>query len=172
MKEKWVSFIASLIGATILLSVLLVSRFFGSIAVTSESMLNTIVQADATILGFFGLIAIYAFTAFDNRTDRFEQQLFELTTEKHPNMKEDALELEKSRLERHLVTIQRNKKELVDNAFGAGLFLVLSLILSMFSLAKVPFASDLCTGAIYFMLFSIWFIFVIFRSFGKTPETT
>jgi hypothetical protein len=144
-----------------------ISQFFGAIAATKESMINALIQAEATILGFFGLIVIYALTSFDNRTDRLEEQLFKLTTEEHLNMKKEMLEREITRLKSYLSIIRTNKKDLVNNTFGNGILLVSSLVLSILSLAQVQFGSSLCAGAIYFLLFGIVGIFVILRSLAQ-----
>jgi len=54
---------------------------FGAVAVISEEMLKALIEAEATILGFFGLITVYALTSLDTRIDRIEQQFFDIKKE-------------------------------------------------------------------------------------------
>jgi uncharacterized membrane protein YesL len=166
-RENWKIALLFVTIPVLLVVALQVSQFFGSIAVTKESMLSTLIQAEATILGFFGLVAVYALTSFDNRADKLDERLFKLTTEEHPQIKKQMLELEISRLKENRDMIQKNKKNFVNSALGTGFFLFLSLILSIFSFAQVPFASSLATGAIYFLFAGIVHIFMIFNNLAK-----
>jgi len=163
-RSRWKSYALLTTLVIGIIIVLQISQFFGAIAATKESMINALIQAEATILGFFGLIVIYALTSFDNRTDRLEEQLFKLTTEEHLNVKKEMLEREILRLKSYLSIIRTNKKDLVNNTLANGILLVSSLVLSILSLAQVQFGSGLCGVAIYFLLIEIAGIFVILRS--------
>lgn len=48
---------------------------FGLITVLSADALKTLIEAEATILGFFGLIVVYALTSYDNRIDKLEERI-------------------------------------------------------------------------------------------------
>ena len=47
----------------------------GLITILSTDALKILIEAEATILGFFGLVAIYALTSFDNRIDKLEERI-------------------------------------------------------------------------------------------------
>lgn len=169
----WLVFIILSALALILIFVIgEISRLVGSIAVASESMLRTLIETEATILGFFGLIFVYALTSFDNRLDKLEEQLFKLTTEKHSDIPEELLRAGILRLKMGLSNIEKNKKELVNDALGIGILLVASLILSILSLGLIsmPVAVDLCQPAVAFFFLSIGYIFWMFRKLAKPPE--
>lgn len=56
------------------------SYSFGLIVILSADVLKTLIEAEATILGFFGLIAVYVLTSFDNRIDRLEKVSYDLAS--------------------------------------------------------------------------------------------
>ena len=58
------------------------SNFLANISLTSTNMLQSAIQAEATILGFFAIIGAYFLTSCDTRIDRLEQQLFDLSISK------------------------------------------------------------------------------------------
>lgn len=53
----------------------IVSIYYGFVIILSIDAAQALVEAIATILGFFGLIAVYLLTSFDSRIDRLEEKI-------------------------------------------------------------------------------------------------
>jgi tetrahydromethanopterin S-methyltransferase subunit D len=60
------------------------ASFIAQISVNSKNMLQSLIQAEATVLGFFGLIVTYVLVSYDTRLDRFEQERFDCELENKP----------------------------------------------------------------------------------------
>jgi hypothetical protein len=157
-----------------------VSKLYRSIAVSREPVLKSLIEAEATILGFFGLIVIYALTSYDRRMDRFEEQIFELAEKRKQEEVPKELPnrgVAKSKgelLVQALGNIQENKRELVSTALLVGSLLVLSLLLSILALGMgdTAEANMLCELAFYLFFIGIVSNFAIFYLFlRKTPES-
>jgi hypothetical protein len=72
----WLGWISIFVVSLSLSSVFIwLSIPFGLITVLSADALKTLIEAEATILGFFGLIVVYALTAYDNRIDKLEERI-------------------------------------------------------------------------------------------------
>jgi hypothetical protein len=136
---------------------------FGVVAVFSEAMLTALVEAIATILGFFGLIFVYALTSLDNRTDMLNTAWFEMRkdmTPEYPQVWAKAVE-----------NVAKNKKKLVSNSLITGIFLVLSLL---FAILALGFPNEdvvlyLTTFSVGLLFSSILQIFWTIYDLGKDP---
>jgi len=65
----------------ILLIIFFASFIYGLIAVAfKEVMLKSLIEAEATIIGFFGIIATYSLASIDNRIDKLEDKKFEFSS--------------------------------------------------------------------------------------------
>lgn len=103
-------------------------------------MLTALIEAEATILGFFGLIFVYALTSLDNRFERFENSFhrledrleeFRRLEEKNPS-KEKREEL--MGWLNAVNNLNKRKKEVVYRSLVTGSFLVLSFLLAILAL--------------------------------------
>jgi hypothetical protein len=146
--------------------------FLASLAIKNDSMLAALLQAEATFLGFFGVIVVYGLTSFDNRIDRVEQ-LSILTAEKNLPFEKERLVLEISGLRKK---IEKERKEFFNNAFWIGVFLVISLLFSVLSFAHSQLPSSLVDIlselSILFLFVGIVYTFSMFRRLGRRRETT
>ena len=50
---------------------------FGFLIILSIDAVKTLIEAEATILGFFGLIAVYLLTSYDSRIDKLEEKMLD-----------------------------------------------------------------------------------------------
>jgi hypothetical protein len=70
IREVVVAFIVALVITIAAINI-------AKITINSAAVLQSLIQAEATILGFFGIIVTYLLTSYDTRLDRFEQQRFD-----------------------------------------------------------------------------------------------
>jgi hypothetical protein len=136
---------------------------FGVVAIFSEAMLTALIEAEATILGFFGLIFVYALTSLDNRTDMLNTAWFELRkdiTPEYPPVWVKAVE-----------NVAKNKKKLVTNSLVAGIFLVVSLLLAILALGfpTEDWVLYLTTFSVGLLFSSLLQIFWTIYDLGKDP---
>lgn len=78
LKFGW-SFILSVILGFILVFLLTFACRNGILLVFSNVTLNALIQAEVTIIGFFGIVFIYALASYDNRRDKIEAVHFDYT---------------------------------------------------------------------------------------------
>ena len=60
----------------------IISIPFGIFLLLSTDSLKSLIEGIATMLGFFGLIAIYLLTSYDSRIDKLEEKIQDLEDEK------------------------------------------------------------------------------------------
>jgi uncharacterized membrane protein len=141
IKENWKSVVITIIIVCGSIILTVVSIFYGLVAVISkDTMLTSLIEAEATIIGFYGLILVYALTSFDSRADRIEQQLFDLIEkEKYSEIPIETLKTVTSKnrgksLDKALKNIQQRKIKLINSSLLVGVYLVSSLLLSILAL--------------------------------------
>jgi drug/metabolite transporter (DMT)-like permease len=87
LKKLWVLFAVFVIVGGFFVAISF-SDFLANISLTSTNMLQSAIQAETTMLGFFAIIGAYFLTSCDTRIDRLEQQLFDLKIAKETFMPE------------------------------------------------------------------------------------
>lgn len=178
IKENLKQIILGIFLSSIAVIILPASVFYGAIAVTAkETMLKALIEAEATILGFFGLIVVYALTSFDNRTDKLESWLFDLTEKgRHTEVPEiqeyfksigvaEVVMTKGQILIGELHDIQRKRRKTIRSASIVGIYLVLSLLLSIFALGmpNVVFEAYSCITSVGLFFSAIVFLFLMFH---------
>lgn len=108
--------------------------------------LKALVEAEATILGFFGIVAVYWLTSIDSRIDRLEQEKHDYEIRKrqaeanlqNPRKTDTVFASEISslkdvvtNLENRIENNQTLKKGVTDEASIIGILLVISLVASI-----------------------------------------
>lgn len=184
--KQWISENRGFIAFSVILSICsipltLVILIYGLLAaVAKETMLPSLIEAEATILGFFGLIAVYALTSFDSRIDRLEEQLFDLR-EKHwelnlPSRPETEWQILGEQkiafFNKRLSKIKERKRKVVHSASITGAYLIGSILSSILALG-VPndeWSFYLCSLSIALFLASIGVIVWMIYNLGKSPE--
>lgn len=73
----WKATSIALIGILMIVSLTLTTVFYDVVIINQEA-LKVLVQAEATILGFFGLIIVYILKAFDERQEWWESLWYEV----------------------------------------------------------------------------------------------
>jgi uncharacterized membrane protein len=152
---------------------------FGAVAVLSQDVLKSLIEAEATIIGFFGLILIYALTSFDNRQDRLEQHFYDLAIASKADFKVNfggATKTISEIAETYgplLKNLRENRKRLVDISVFVGFFLVLSLFSAILALGipNQEWAFYLSTFSLASLFLSIFQIFWMIYDLGKKPES-
>lgn len=140
---------------------------------TSNGMLASLTQAEATVLSLFGVIVAYLMTSFDSRLDRLEQQSFEV--EKLPFEDNRDWELSKF-LIKSFEEVKERKNKTAQGVLWVGIALVLS-----FSLSVVAFGLKDLNGwenlkgevslfDILFFFLGIFGLFLLFNRLSKEPE--
>jgi len=126
---------------------------FGAVAVISKEMLKALIEAEATILGFFGIFAVYALTSFDSRMDRLEEQLFDIQMKSMKQRNQVIF----GDLPNKIKGIQKAKRRAVLSALYAGILLVGSLLSSILGLGFPieEWAFSLCSLSAMLFFFGI-----------------
>lgn len=111
----------------------------------SSDATRVIIETDATILGFFGLIAIYLFTSYDNRIDKLEDKILD------PANSGQKDELQK----RQNLIISTKKYAMITIIVGLGC-LVVSMFLSIASYGVLSLAPDVNATAADILSLQAW----------------
>jgi hypothetical protein len=157
--------------ALIVIVFLALSVIFYSPVLTNENGLKALIEAEATILGFFGLMVVYMLSSLDTRIDRLEQQRFDISA-KHAD--------EASKLGEVKNKVRGLKKDIVRRSQIIGVMLVVSLLicigllgiqnLYLSALESEPsgvfvmIVSGIGALAIFLFFESVWFLFTLFKS--------
>jgi hypothetical protein len=174
----------------------IVSSFYVFVLVNPDA-LKEFIQANATILGFFGLLAVYWLTSMDSRIDRFEQEKHEYEKEltairtdsvevaKPTPSKIIALESGIKSLEKQIGRIETTKERIVNEISAIGVLLIIPLFINIGLLAfqssyvnaltslKFPYfqiAGFIAAVPLIMFFESVWFIFLLLRRMGKKPK--
>ena len=190
LNENWKQILKDILYLTIPPTIFMViSIFFGVATVLAKSdVIKSLIQAEATILGFLGLVIVYVLKSFDDKEDRYMQMLFDL------QMKgKDAETILLSGEELRLVATKRDKgvkirresrggflQSLIDRTNKQkkatvrftrtiGAYLISSILLSIWILGMpdVVFAGLLSIFAVYLFLVSLVGIFQMLGDIGK-----
>jgi len=144
---------------------------FGFFIVLSTDAVKTLVEAEATILGFFGLIAVYLLTSYDNRIDKLEEKILDSS---------DTTKIQ------GFSVAQRKLKDRKMRATIAVVLALISLILSFFlsivilglldlnggnpSQTALHIAVPLIVIASMFLFIGVFSIFLMIYRIGIEPE--
>lgn len=179
----WLTWISIAIISLAIASVISVwSIPFGFITVLSADALKTLIEAEATILGFFGLLVVYALTSYDNRIDKLEERIDEC---RNPTNRilllSDYIKIRGAYEDR-----QRNIKKRKEKVTTAMLVSLGSLVFSFFlsitaygilttsgdatQTSRIAIAFPLSFIASILLFVGILSIFVILFRMGKEPE--
>lgn len=156
--------------------------YYGLITLLAkDAILKPLIEAEATVLGFFGIIVVYALTSLDNKADRFRQQLFDLSkTGKDEEIPSEFLytastnQIKKRFTKGQILSLslqntQRRKRRVVRLASASGLYLVVSLLISILILGigEVMFSFFLSILAVSLFFSSILGIFFTIGDLAK-----
>jgi len=136
--KKWIKFWAWLLSMGLALGLYIlssISNILGNISLASINMLQSVIQAEATILGFFAIIGAYGLTSYDTRIDRHEQQLFDLhLSEVSPVYKQ---------FEKKLNDLKEKKRGFAKLCAVIASLLIISLLFSTITLGMKDASSSL-----------------------------
>lgn len=146
-----------------------VSWYLKDVIWTSKDMLQSLTQAEATVLSLFGIIVAYLLASYDTRLDRLEEQ------RPHAEEVEDF-----DAIDKRFRQIKERKRKTARGCLIIGFCLIVSLLLSVaiFGVRDLNDLSDisqrirLMLGMFDILLFfcGACGIFLIFNRMGKEPE--
>jgi heme/copper-type cytochrome/quinol oxidase subunit 3 len=136
-KEHKIKFIIVLSSPLSLFGLILISGFVAVTARIDDAVLDVLIQAEATIIGFFGAVFIFAITSLGRRIDEREKQI--------TNIKINALDQYTliNHLNGQIDNIQKNFGDLVNAAIFTGILLFSSFLCSALSLGLRTLNEDL-----------------------------
>jgi len=166
-----------LVAGLLSLCIFFLSTPFGFITILSVDVLKSVIEAEATILGLFGIVVAYLLTSYDNRLDRLDQQKFDLRL-KYQSVTEGIEEIEAK-----MTKIRTRKKDIVwavivgsgSLVFSFFLFIATLGIVSMDTNAieistKMDIAFKISPIASMFLFLGIFAMFLMLFRIGKEPE--
>jgi hypothetical protein len=136
--------------------------------------LKALIEAEATVLGFFGLIAVYFLTSYDSRIDRVEEKILDLKS----NLRDDQVSVDTIKIDFESLKqkIIKRKRRTVEGILSSLAGLVMSFLLSIYVLGLVTInpqavlAYQLSVPASMFLFIGIFGIFIMFYRMRKEPE--
>jgi hypothetical protein len=141
-------------------------EFFYSILIINEKGLTALIEAETTLLGFFGLIIAYLLTSLDTKSDKLD----EVRAKENPTSNQHRNDLN---------PYKGLKKKVIKYSIAIGAMLTLSLFLSVGLLGVVttnastiqePLTLQLRiagTLMITFIAVSVFLLFTIFYNIGN-----
>jgi hypothetical protein len=165
----WVSITAISLGLSS--TFFLFSIPFGFFIILSTDALKSLIEAEATILGFFGLIAVYLLSSYDNRIDKLEERK---STAAFDTSKENLSSLQEK--------IKARKSSASIAILVALISLVLSFFLSIVTLGllgvnngnptevALQIAIPLIVIASTLLFIGAFSIFIMIYRIGREPE--
>ena len=167
--------------AMIVVFFLTVVAAFYSIVLLSKDALKALIEAEATIFGFFGVITFYMLKVYDDKIERYQRKQSELeNTGKSSEPYANAPKI-------HLVSlvideIRENKKRTVRYTSRIATVLFISIVLSVWLLGFMDFVltpqagisspigifAALLSGVTISIFFlGAWFLFGLFKSIAE-----
>jgi len=173
LKKHWLFVMISTIFAFSQPLILGIIFLYGLVATIETEMLKAIIQAEATILGFFGFIAIYALTSVDSRKDRLEQQIFDIQIRAMKQRNDVIFE----NLPKRIKNIDQTKRKTVHSVVYNGVLLIGSLLASILGLGflGIPnheWAFYMCSLSAMLFFVGIGLILWMIYDLAQSPETT
>jgi hypothetical protein len=191
--EKWyeakVSTSEAVVAVIIVFALSIISTFF-IFVVTNPEALKVLIEAEATLLGFFGLIIVYMLTSIDSRIERIvgtrddcKIRMVQADIGSRPNSVE-RWNKEIEQFEKRIDGNLRLKRRVVNQSTTIGLMMIISLIASVallsfrnqfpesFNVVNSFQLLGLACGLPEMLFFeSIWFTLKLFREIGATPKS-
>ena len=145
--------------------VILSSFLFGLMAtVSKENMLRSLIEAETTIIGFFGIIATYVLMSIDSKIDKLEDRRFELREGKEDDWTR--------RIENRIAVTEKHRGLAIRLSLTVGFYLVAALLLSILALgipdALLSFFPCYMSMGLFFT--GILGIFTMLRRLSKKIE--
>lgn len=165
LKENWSIVIFAIVTTTI-------AWFLKDAVYTTDQMLQSLTQAEATVLSLFGIIVAYLLTSYDSRLDRVEQQIFDV---EKVRLERRDVEMD-SFLMRRFREVKERKSRTVEGCLLVGSCLVFSLLLSVIAFGLRDISNwenlKLVVSSLDFTFFfvGIYGIFFMFNRMAKEPE--
>jgi hypothetical protein len=120
------------------------AEYVAEVSVNSKDMLQSLIQAEATVLGFFGIVVSYFLVSYDTRLDRLEQQRFDCELANKPQAVDSYC--------KKMISLKEIKQSATRTLGGIGILFILSLLLSILALGAIDTNSTFSTGFAYFGL--------------------
>jgi len=190
LNENWKQLVKDVLFISIPPAILMsISIFFGVATILSKSdVMKSLIEAEATILGFFGLMIVYILKSLDDKEDRYVQMLFDLQMKGKDAqtilLSGEDLELVATERDKGIVIrgesrggflqklidrTNKQKKAIIRYTRTIGAYLVSSLLLSIWILGMpdIVIAGLASIFAVYLLLVSLVHVFWMFGDIGK-----
>lgn len=179
LQRNWKNII-ELIGGLVAGFLLTFGATAFSISILSKDAIQSLIEAEATILGFFGIIFVYIVKSLDEKESWCEKMWFDLSV--NDQYKEKPVGIPKTKGELVKDRIERTKKQrlyTVRYATRVIIFLIISLLFSIFWLGTIDLALQniknilgisitfIGVFGVYFFFLGIVELFRMFRLIGK-----
>lgn len=130
-------------------SFLLISSLFFSYALNVEA-LKALVQAEATFFGFFGIMLVYTLKHYDEELVKLKEKSDAISISGEDKTKLPFTRQPKGEFFRDYISeIQDKKKELVKSGINIGMFLLGSMLISVWLIGSIePYLSESITSEI------------------------
>jgi hypothetical protein len=170
LKENWDFLKKNLdwYGRIFVIIAFLIALLLWDVIITSVGMLESLVQAQATVLGLFGIIIAYFLNAYDLRLDRLEQESF--------FEERNGKKIESKEIEERYNEVRKHKFNVAKGFFVIGSLLVFSLLLSViaFRLREIsgwePLKIGVSVADISFFFVGMFGILLILNKIGKQSK--
>jgi len=157
-----------------------IAKFFGVLTIfAKETILKSLIEVEATILGFLGLIVVYMLTSLDTKEDRYEQMRFHLQTKGQykevPPWRESIVknrEITEKRItviNGVLSQVHKQRRTTISSSSTTGIQLVISILLSIWTLgiSDSELAGCLSVFAVWLFVGSVVNLFWMLRTIAK-----
>ncbi len=166
MHRNWTKIYSIAIGCVIGLIIVVIAIALSGITLSSLNVLQSLIQAEATVLGFLGVVVTYLLTSYDTRLDRLEQQRFD-TMKAHEDDKGSLWgKPYHGYIDKKIESIRLKKEDMAKTLGTNSFFLVASLILSIVALGMMnsnsPLLNFIGTLGLGFFFMGIFGIIVVF----------
>jgi protein-S-isoprenylcysteine O-methyltransferase Ste14 len=135
------------------------------ITVNSIVVLQSMIQAEATVLGFFGIVISYMLASYDSRLDRLEQQRFDSEIENNS--------LKLTMIDSKISGLKALKKSSTNGLGIYSLILILALLFSIVTLGVRDFNLSIANilGVFGLGFFFMGILGIVFSFLQMSAET-
>lgn len=106
-----------------------ISIYFG-IILTAEA-LKTLVQAEATFFGFFGVIFLYALKQYDDKLKDWKETADKLTPSESMELIPELYTTQGEQIINIINEVRENKRDFVDTGISIGVLITFSMLMSV-----------------------------------------
>lgn len=178
--SKWKGTIKGLIFFVVLVAVIAIISIYFSIVLTAEA-LKTLVQAEATFFGFFGVIFVYVLKQYDDKLEDWKETANNLTPCESTEAISELSTTEGEQIINIINEVRENKKDFVDTSIAIGTFITISMLMSIWLIGSFEIPNAYLNNPLVGVFLSFGYfaialfllaIYVFLQQFRKMGEET